>query len=259
MSRFEYATHPNSCAGDNPILLLFCGDKVKIVEDGSAGLTHWMTVGFFAGRGVVAGSVDEADDTYTTIRQLQADLPQQMLKAVNRATQLIAWRKNFRFCSRCGGETKLNDYESAMSCTCCSANFYPRLDPAIIVGVLKGDKILLAHNKNFLNNMYGLVAGYIEGGETLEEAVAREVMEEVGVDIENIRYFQSQMWPSSQSLMFGCFADYKSGEVTPDGTEIIDAGFFSADNLPNIPSAGAVARKIIDHWQNEILPEIKKN
>jgi NAD+ diphosphatase len=111
---------------------------------------------------------------------------------------------------------------------------------------VRDNKLLLAHNARFKNNMYGLVAGFVEAGENLENAVSREIMEEVGIEVKNIRYFSSQVWPFPNSLMVGFFADYAAGEIKVDGVEIADAGWFSPDEFPEIPRHGSIARKLID-------------
>jgi NAD+ diphosphatase len=136
--------------------------------------------------------------------------------------------------------------ERAKVCPKCGYLAYPRIAPAIIVAILNGDKILLAHNRNFRNNIYSLIAGYVEPGETFEQCVAREVGEEVGIRVKNIKYFGSQPWPFPYSIMVAFTAEYDGGEITPDGFEIVDAGWYSHDNLPFIPAKGSVARKLID-------------
>lgn len=166
--------------------------------------------------------------------------------AANRARQLLQWDKEHRFCGHCGKPTQMSTHDTSKVCKDCGARFYPRIMPAIIVLVRKGDRILLAHNHKFREGLYSLVAGFVEAGENLEEAVAREVFEETNIKIKNIKYFSSQSWPFPQSLMLGFTAEYDSGELKPDGHELTDAQWFSKEELPLLPSHGSISRKIID-------------
>lgn len=184
----------------------------------------------------------------TPLRTLQSELPHDRLMAVNRARQLLNLRDRARFCGRCGTPTEMAHGDPAYKCPNCGEMYFARLDPAVIVAVIRDDRLLLAHNSNFSKTMFSLVAGFIEGGETVEEAVCREVKEEVGICVKNVRYLHSQFWPFRNSLMIGCMAEYDSGEVVPDGVEIETAGFFGMDELPEIPSHGSVAHNIIQHW-----------
>jgi NAD+ diphosphatase len=111
------------------------------------------------------------------------------------------------------------------------------------------DEVLLAHNANFLNRVYSLVAGFVEAGESLEAAVKREVREEVNIEVGEIRYAASQPWPFPNSLMLGFTARHTGGEIRPDGTEILDARWFSRENLPNLPGNGSIARRLIEQWK----------
>ena len=167
------------------------------------------------------------------------------------ANHILYWRSMNQFCGRCGHKTIEKEEERAMVCPSCHNLIYPRISPATITAVRKDDKILLAHNKRFSNNIYSLVAGFVEAGETLEQCVAREVMEEVGIKVKNIRYITSQPWSFPDSLMIAFSAEYESGEIKPDMVEITDAAWFDADHLPNIPSSDSVAGKMIRWYQKE--------
>jgi len=175
----------------------------------------------------------------------QLDTPSWLL--AGRGVQLVEWARTSRFCGRCGTATELAARERAAWCPNCALNAYPRLAPAIIVTVERDDAILLGQGRGF-QGMYSALAGFAEPGETLEEAVRREVREEVGVEVGAIRYFGSQPWPFPHSLMIGFFADWSSGEIQIDGEEIVDAGWFKADNLPEIPPPLSIARRLIDDW-----------
>ena len=164
----------------------------------------------------------------------------------SRAVQLLEWRRNHKFCSHCGHATEIHSKEYAMVCPACGYHQYPRVQPCVITIITKGDDELLlaksAHNKS---NMYGLIAGFVEVGETLEEAVQREAFEEVGVKLKNIRYMSSQPWPFPSNLMIAFHAEYDSGDIQLQVEEISDAQFFKFDQLPEIPFKGSIAHSMI--------------
>ncbi len=129
--------------------------------------------------------------------------------------------------------------------------YFPTASPAIIVGVTCGEKLLLAHNRNFRTGLFSLLAGFVDPGETLEQAVVREVREEVGLEVGSLRYVTSQPWAFPNSLMLGFRASHISGELAVDGTEIAEAGWFTRDALPEIPRVGTIARLLVDEWRGE--------
>lgn len=163
-----------------------------------------------------------------------------------RATQLLDWQANHRFCGKCGSRTLMKSGEAAMSCPNCGLLAYPRISPAVMVLVRDGDKLLLGRSPHFKPGVFSALAGFVEPGETLEECAAREVREEVGVEIANLRYFHSQPWPFPNSLMVAFFADYAGGTITPDPSEIEAADWFSLDALPLLPEPISIARRLID-------------
>ncbi|MFC2140876.1 NAD(+) diphosphatase [Acidobacteriota bacterium] len=163
------------------------------------------------------------------------------------AFHIMKWDQSSQYCGRCGTQTKNSENERAKICENCNLIRYPRISPAVIVAVIKENKILLAKASRFRKrNMYSVLAGFVDPGETLEECVKREIKEEVNIEVENIRYFGSQPWPFPDSLMIGFTADYKSGELKIDGDEIIDANWFTPGDLPNIPGKLSIARELID-------------
>lgn len=162
-----------------------------------------------------------------------------------RAYGLINWHMNTRYCSRCGLLLTEHPSETARQCPSCNVDYYPRLAPAIIVLVHREDKILLVRHSHRIQHLFSCIAGYVEHGETLEECVLREVREEVGITVRNIRYAASQSWPFPDQYMIAFHADWESGDVIPDGDEILEARWFSRDALPNIPSPESVAWKLI--------------
>lgn len=173
--------------------------------------------------------------------------------AAGRAVQLVEWARTHRFCGRCAAETELAEGERAMRCPACGSLAFPRLSPAIITLVTRGDpgpdqEALLARGVNWQVPMYSCLAGFVEPGESLEAAVLREVHEEVGITVADPRYFGSQPWPFPNSLMIGFRADHAAGDVVCDPAEIVDAGWYRKDALPMIPSGISIARKLIDAW-----------
>ncbi len=169
-----------------------------------------------------------------------------------RSYHLHQWRAESAYCGRCGAANVFAEDELARLCPVCGRREYPRISPAVIILTTRADgRALLAHNKKFREGMYSLVAGFVEAGENLEEAAEREIREETGIEVEDIRYAASQSWPFPNSLMIGLRATYKSGELRPDMVEIVDAGWFAPDELPEIPGPGSVSRSLIDAWLHE--------
>lgn len=163
-----------------------------------------------------------------------------------RATQLLDWQNNHRFCGKCGTPTVMKSGETAMQCPACGLLAYPRISPAVMVLVRDGDKLLLGRSPHFKPGVFSALAGFVEPGETLEECAAREVREEVGIEIANLRYFHSQPWPFPNSLMVAFFADYAGGTITPDPQEIEAADWFALDALPLLPDPVSISRRLIE-------------
>ncbi|MGB0203914.1 MAG: NAD(+) diphosphatase [Neptuniibacter sp.] len=173
------------------------------------------------------------------------------------AAQLVTWYHSFKFCPRCATKLDLHPDERAKVCGNCGHHQYPRISPCIIVLVRKGDKCLLAHAAKFASGRYSTLAGFIEAGESAEQAVHREIMEEVGIKVKNVRYCFSQSWPFPHSFMIGFMAEYESGEITPDGVEILDANWFEPENLPILPPRFTIARRLINKYLEEMGKEIE--
>ncbi len=178
-------------------------------------------------------------------------MEEELVWIAGQANQLIDWNRSHQFCGKCGRPTEDVQDERAKVCRRCRLINYPRVSPAIIVAVVKKDKILLANNARFKSGYYSVLAGFVEPGENLEECVAREIKEEVGISVKNIRYFASQPWPFPNSLMVAFVADYAGGNISTDNTEIRHAGWFTADSLPNIPPRITIARQLIDWFLNQ--------
>lgn len=210
------------------------------------------------------GSIDDKDCYAASIREARAlpgysfhkllpafaQLDEAWYWVAGRAFHLLNWSRKTRFCSICGGSMSAADDERARQCTGCNSRVYPRISPAVIVAITRGNKLLLAHASRFATAMYSVIAGFVEPGETLEDCVRREIKEEVGIEVDNIRYFGSQPWPFPDSLMIAFTAEYSSGTLTIDNNEIVEAGWYGADELPEIPGKVSIARKLID-WFRE--------
>ena len=174
-----------------------------------------------------------------------------------RGKPILEWLSLRKFCSACGTELFDHEHEEARTCPNCGMLFFPKISPAVIVMIKREDgRILLAYNRHFRHKCYSLIAGFVEAGESAEDAVRREVREEVGLEIKNIRYLYSQSWPFPDSLMLGFVADYAGGEITVDGEEIAEADFYSIDDLPVLPGHGSIARRIIEEY---IKDNVKNN
>lgn len=171
--------------------------------------------------------------------------------AVVRASQLASFVETHAFCGRCAAPLTDEPHEIARKCPACALVVYPRITPAVIMLVRKERRALLARNARFPLPFYSALAGFVEIGETLEDTVAREVREEVGVEVTNVRYFGSQPWPFPGSLMIGFTADWAGGDIRVDGTEIAEARFFDPEELPNVPPPISIARQLIDAWVAE--------
>ncbi|HIP73797.1 MAG TPA: NAD(+) diphosphatase [Anaerolineae bacterium] len=251
--------------------LIFRGNRVLVGDDGriaalplledvnALGLTflrqHYL--GCFTGdepRHCFAAEVDRETEppegmSFQGIRRLFGRLPEAQLLLAGRAVQVIDWDRNHVFCGRCGARNEIQGYERSKKCPECGLVTYPRISPAIIVRVTRrdesGEMILLARGPRHRPGMYSVLAGFVEPGETLEDCVRREVMEEVGVAVTDIRYFGNQPWPFPDSLMIAFTAVTLQTDLTLQEEEIEDAAWFTADNLPDIPPPMSIAHALI--------------
>lgn len=166
------------------------------------------------------------------------------------ALQFAIWFRDVKYCSHCGGNLAANTHDFGRKCEDCGAVFYAPISPAVITAVERDGKLLLAHNSAWVDNRYSIIAGFVEPGERLEEAVKREILEEVNISVKGIKYVGSQSWPFPNSLMMGFMAEYESGDIRPDGNEITTAEFFSPDEIlnMNIPGKASIARRLIDNF-----------
>lgn len=184
---------------------------------------------------------------WSGLRALFGALDDTVFAIAGRAFQIMDWDRSHQFCGRCGTPTQIKTGERSRQCPSCGQMHYPRIAPAIMAMVRRGPEFLLARSPHFPTGMYSALAGFSEPGETLEQTLVREVREEVGIEVANIRYFASQPWPFPHSLMIAFHCDHASGEITPDPAEIEAADWFAADRLPQaLPSPISISRRLID-------------
>lgn len=191
--------------------------------------------------------------TFQDLRSLLPAMEEGFFGMAGRAKQVAAWHTNHRFCGRCGSETEPLPTEMAKKCPVCGMTYYPRLSPAVIVLVRRGERILLARSPGFPKGLYSVLTGFVEPGESMEQTIRREVREEVGVEVNNIRYFSSQPWPFPNSLMVGFTADYAGGELRLEPGEIEDADWYGPDEFPTLPPRLSIARSLIDGYTSGLL------
>ena len=174
-------------------------------------------------------------------------LPTEHYLMAGKCHEILYWDHNTRFCGVCGGRMLMHTNISKR-CEECGKEVWPQLATAVICLIYRGDEVMMVRARNFRGDFYGLVAGFVETGETLEEAVEREIAEEVGLRVKNIRYYGSQPWPYPSGLMVGFYAEYDGGSVHLQQSELSSGGWFRYDNLPTLPEPLSIARKLIDHW-----------
>ena len=240
------------------LIIAIRGSEVTLTDGDSrdAGIApHALFVGTVGGRncwavdddGGVMGLDPQAE--FVDLMRLYPQVDEPTWAAAGRAVQLVDWVRNHRYCGRCGSGTEESPGERARRCPHCGLLAFPRLAPAVITLVEREDgRVLLARNAGWRTGMYSCLAGFVEPGESIESAVSREVYEEVGIEVGDLRYYRSQPWPFPHSLMLGFEARYASGEIACDGTEIAEADWFACDDLPDLPPPMSIARWMIEDW-----------
>jgi NAD+ diphosphatase len=243
--------------------LLRCENQFFVVDGGFSGKTFplgrasdfgdpaaALDIGSWQGKPCRAAEIErvpvEVPGELSLLRPLHGLAGVEAFALAGRASELLDWQKNHRFCGHCGTPTAKKPREFAMACPACGLLAYPRLSPAAMVLVERGDDLLLARSPHFRPGVFSALAGFVEAGESIEQCAVREVREEVGIEIARLRYFRSQPWPFPNSLMIAFFADYAGGEITPDPTEIEAAGWFPRNALPPLPDQASIARHLID-------------
>jgi NAD+ diphosphatase len=204
-------------------------------------------------QGVACVALNLADDApappgyrYAGLRSLFFRIPEPLLAIAARAFQIVEWDRTHRYCGRCGTPTRQRESERAKECPACGYIAYPRVSPAMMALVTRGREVLLARSTRFVTGMYSALAGFVEPGETIEDCIVREVREEVGVEVHNLRYFASHSWAFPHSLMIAYTAEHAGGDIRLEDDEIADAQWFSVDDLPPIPPGVSIARRLID-------------
>lgn len=226
----------------------------------------WAFLGLWDGRPVFAVDCSEVDDplpllpegmgAFTDLRQVAGLLPAGEASVLAHARGLMHWRVKHRFCGICGSACQPRSAGHVMACTGCKAQHFPRTDPAVIMLVVRGDSCLLGHSHRFPNvTMYSTLAGFVEPGESFEEAVRREVFEEAGIQVGHVSYHSSQPWPFPSSIMIGFHAEGLTEEIRIDTEELKDARWFTRDQIRNykdhgfnLPRADSIARRLIEDW-----------
>ncbi len=252
-------TAPNAAADPDALRLCFRGHELLVDEAGAMprGLADEspahgaIVVGRWGGRLVVAESL--AADTpapenarWAGLRSLFGVMADDLVAIAGRAGQLLDWDRSHQYCGVCATPTERDAHERARRCPACKHAAYPRISPAMMCLVTRGEQILLARNVNFPVGRYSALAGFLEAGESVEDAIHREVREEVGIQVGEPRYFASQSWPFPNSLMIAYTAEYAGGELKPNGHEIAEADWFDSDYLPQLPPRISIARALID-------------
>jgi NAD+ diphosphatase len=187
------------------------------------------------------------------LREALLSCPDAPANLIGTAVQVQHWWRDHRYCGRCGHQTVYHPVERARWCETCEVSWHARLAPCVIVVIRRGDRFLLARSSRARQYYFSLIAGFVEPGESAEEAVGREIMEETGLEVANIRYQASQPWPFPHQLMLGYFADYRSGELVLQEDELADADWFEPGKLPPVPPATTIAGRLINAMEREIL------
>lgn len=269
--RFSPALTPPAPPSGESLWFAVRGRDVLVVENaGSVGvprLARLDAVGLEQEASHYLGSLDQiacyavhvAEDAgapegmaFQPLRPVILGLEEDLAGIAGLAVQIVEWDRTHRFCGRCGTPTENARGERAKRCPACRLLAFPRVSPAMIVRVTRGEEILLARGRRFADPIYSVLAGFVDPGESLEECVRREVREEAAIEVEDIRYFGSQPWPFPHSLMVGFTARWAGGEIRIDPEELMDAGWFRADALPAVPPKQSIARQLIDAFVDGI-------
>jgi NAD+ diphosphatase len=232
-------------ASDPPGLPLLRDVMRLSIDGGRHYLGRLEGVDCLAIRATPDAEIDEGWE-WRGLRSLFLQVPDPWLALAGRASQIVEWDRSHQFCGRCGAPTRDKADERAKQCPACGHVVYPRVSPAMMALVTRGQELLLARSKRFPQALYSALAGFVEAGESIEDCVHREVREEVGIEVQGLRYVASQSWPFPHSLMIAYTAEYASGEVRPCDDEIVDARWFALDALPQLPNPVSIARALID-------------
>lgn len=247
------------------LLLVFVGNAVLKPRDGW--FIRWgspemgdsrpeaLAMGTWAGEKLFVTALPDPglpEPDLMTLREALLERPDAPTDLLSTGFQVWQWWQDHRFCGRCGERTGPHPRERARWCVRCSMPWYPRIAPCIITVIRRDDRFLLAKSSRVTRDFYSLIAGFAEPGESLEQAVVREVHEETGLEVDNVRYQTSQSWPFPHQLMVGFFADYRSGTLQLQKDELSDAGWFTVDNHPPVPPHTTIAGRLIGAMKAEI-------
>jgi NAD+ diphosphatase len=238
------------CAEDGALALLNETDLIRISIDYQ--VTHSFKNHLNEQVCVISATAKNiAGFQWSSLRSLLEQLSEEEFQTAGRALQILRWHFDHQFCGRCGKPTIQHSQDFAKTCAACKIDFYPRLSPCIITLVTRGDECLLAWHTRSKDEKYSCLAGFIEMGESPEQTLDREVMEEVGLRVNNIRYIASQPWPFPGQLMLGYFADYAGGDIVIDQQEIMAANWYHYSQLPKIPPATTISGRLINAFVQE--------
>ncbi len=245
-----------------PIIQIPHVEKLLVKVLGNANILNeaeLIQVGPYAdGQCYVFDVFHSTDDSYlVSFRSLMQAMANEEKQLINRAMQLITWRKQHQYCGQCGQKTRLHDEEQAFHCKPCELFYYPRISPCMMCLVTKGDYCLLAQHQKHRNGFYSTLAGFVEAGEEVEATVHREVMEEVSLTVSNLSYYTSQAWPFPHQLMIGYFAEYASGDIVVQDKEIVDAQWFHYSDLPDIPPPETLSGMMIGEFVKQRTKNVK--
>jgi len=217
---------------------------VHLIEEGDQALLAMNTP---------PGTAQRLNAENRSLRGLLLETGERALLQAGKANQVLDWYLTHRYCGACGAPTVPHAVQRALLCPDCQRHYFPRINPCVIVLVVRGREVLLARHSRYKGQFFSCLAGFIEVGENAEETIHRETREEVGVEVDNIRYIKSQSWPFPSQLMLGFWADYRSGEITPDNEEIEEARWFDIDELPERPNAAiSVAGELIEGYSRHV-------
>lgn len=254
---FESITNDSYC-------FFFAGDKLLVnATDGNIPIPRYLDIkdenlepfniqyiGTIEDRPCFTGEIKKKapDPGYSlvTLRSIFMNIPEKLFFISGRAYHLMNWSRNNSFCGKCSEIMAFEKDERAKKCASCGNIIYPKVSPAAIIAVVRDGKILLARSRRSAYKFFSVLAGFVEPGESIEECAEREILEETGIRVKNLRYFGSQPWPFPDSLMIGFTAEYESGDIVLDEKELEEARWFSPDEMPEIPSSISIARRLID-------------
>ncbi|MDA1372272.1 MAG: NAD(+) diphosphatase [Proteobacteria bacterium] len=267
MTRRNYFLHPDSL-NDTDRLVLFYQNQVLVRGENFVWSKTQLDAGFLEDSELLV--IEEGNESFVAVHSKQdiaglLDAENRSLRSLlfaegdlafsvaGKASQIIDWYNSHRYCGSCGSATENHGSERAVFCGQCERHFYPRINPCVIMLVVRGREMLLARSARFKGGFFSCLAGFIEVGETVEETLTREVKEEVGLEVHNLRYIKSQSWPFPSQLMLGFIAEYKSGEIVLQPDEIEEARWYDIDELPNVPVAGlSVAGDLILYYIDQV-------